>query len=89
MEHNEHKSVHLAEATQPRRLLESSGELWRALASSGELWRALESSGELWRALESSEELWRALESSGELWRLSRATHAWVEKLRLRLPHLL
>ena len=68
MEHNEHKTVHLAEAKPPLsdlRALESSGELWRALESSGELWRALESSGELWRALESSGELWRALESSG------------------------
>ena len=49
MEHNEHKSVYLAEAKQPRRRLASSGEFWRALASSGELWRVLESSGELWR----------------------------------------
>ena len=109
MEHNEHKTVHLAEAKPPLsdlRALESSGEFWRALASSGELWRALASSGELWRALESSGadsralessgELWRALESSGEFWRvlensgeLSRASHAWVEKLRLRPPHLL
>ena len=53
MEHDEHKSVHLAEAKQPRRALESSGELWRALASSGEFWRALASSGEFWRALQS------------------------------------
>ena len=72
MDHNEHKTVHLAEAKPPLsdlRALESSGEFWRALASSGELWRALASSGELWRVLESSGELWRALESSGELWR--------------------
>ena len=57
MEHNEHKTVHLAEAKPPLsdlRALESSGELWRALESSGELWRALASSGEFWRALESS-----------------------------------
>ena len=57
MEHNEHKTVHVAEAKtllSDLRALESSGELWRVLESSGELWRALESSGELWRALESS-----------------------------------
>ena len=73
MDHNEHKTVHLAEAKPPLsdlRALESSGEFWRALASSGELWRALASSGELWRVLESSGELWRALESSGEIWRI-------------------
>ena len=55
MEHNEHKTVHVAEAKpllSDLRALESSGELWRVLESSGELWRALESSGELWRALE-------------------------------------
>ena len=72
MEHNEHKTVHVAEAKpllSDLRALESSSELWRVLESSGELWRALESSGELWRALESSGELWRVLESSGELWR--------------------
>ena len=72
MEHNEHKTVHVAEAKpllSDLRALESSGELWRVLESSGELWRALESSGELWRALESSGELLRALESSGEFWR--------------------
>ena len=77
MEHNEHKTVHVAEAKpllSDLRALESSSELWRVLESSGELWRALESSGELWRALESSGEFWRALE---------------VEKLRLRPPHLL
>ena len=56
MEHNDHKTVHLAEAKPPLsdlRALESSGELWRALESSGELWRALENSGELSRALQS------------------------------------
>ena len=67
MDHNDHKSVHLAEAKPPLselRALESSGKLWRAPESSGEeLWRALESSGELWRTLESSGELWRALQS--------------------------
>ena len=77
MDHNDHQSVHLAEAKPPLPDLcsnkkESSGELWRVLESSGELWRALENSGEL--ALESSGEFWRTLE---------------VEKLRLRPPHLL
>ena len=48
MEHNEHKTVHVAEAKpllSDLRALESSGELWRVLESSGGLWRALESSG--------------------------------------------
>ena len=39
MEHNEHKTVHVAEAKpllSDLRALESSGELWRVLESSGD-----------------------------------------------------